>query len=162
MTVNISNLTITTPVATSPANPVALELSGAEALARYPNVVTALADGSVQFSAPTKGASSKSTHRTRCEWKEPNYWLLASAAEHINMQEMTLTKVNSAQKVVISQLHVKDDDSPPVKVFGAKATSPWGSAKRSTSPPRSTPRCSKACPWVRSSPSPSACSPRVP
>jgi len=120
MTVNISNLTITTPVATSPANPVALELSGAEALARYPNVVTALADGSVQFSAPTKGASSKSTHRTRCEWKEPTYWLLASAAEHINMQEMTLTKVNSAQKVVISQLHVKDDDSPPVKVFWSK------------------------------------------
>jgi len=120
MTVNISNLTITTPVATSPTNPVALELSGAEALTRYPNVVSVLADGSVQFSAPTKGASSKSTHRTRCEWKEPNYWLLASAAEHINMQEMTLTKVNSAQKVVISQLHVKDDDSPPVKVFWSK------------------------------------------
>jgi len=120
MTVNISNLTITTPVATSPTNPVALELSGAEALARYPNVVSVLADGSVQFSAPTKGASSKSTHRTRCEWKEANYWSLASAAEHINMQEMTLTKVNSAQKVVISQLHVKDDDSPPVKVFWSK------------------------------------------
>jgi len=33
---------------------------------------------------------------------------------------MTLTKVNSAQKVVISQLHVKDDDSPPVKVFWSK------------------------------------------
>ncbi|MFB1630196.1 MULTISPECIES: polysaccharide lyase family 7 protein [unclassified Pseudomonas] len=120
MTVNISNLTITTPVATSSTNPVALELSGAEAIAQYPSVVTVLADGSVQFSAPTKGASSKSTHRTRCEWKEANYWSLASAAEHINLQEMTLTKVNSAQKVVISQLHVKDDDSPPVKVFWSK------------------------------------------
>ena len=120
MTVNVSNLTITTPVATSSTNPVALELSGAEAIAQLPSVVTVLSDGSVQFSAPTKGASSKSTHRTRCEWKEPVYWALASAAEHINMQEMTLTKVNSAQKVVISQLHVKDDDSPPVKVFWSK------------------------------------------
>lgn len=120
MTVNISNLTITTPVATSSTNPVALELSGAEALAQLPKIVTALPDGSVRFTAPTKGASSKSTHRTRCEWKEPLYWSLASADEHINLQEMTLTKVNSAQKVVIAQLHVKDDDSPPVKVFWSK------------------------------------------
>lgn len=126
MTVNISNLTITTPVATSSTNPVALELSGAEAIARYPSVVAVLADGSVQFSAPTKGASSKSTHRTRCEWKEANYWSLASAAEHINRQEMTLTKVNFAQKVVISQLHVKDDDSPPVKVFWSKGNITMG------------------------------------
>ncbi|MCG8291930.1 polysaccharide lyase family 7 protein [Pseudomonas entomophila] len=117
MTVNISRLTITTPVATSSTNPVALELSGAEAIAQFPKIVTALPDGSVRFTAPTKGASSKSTHRTRCEWKESVYWSLASAAEHINLQEMTLTKVNSAQKVVVSQLHVEDDDSPPVKVF---------------------------------------------
>ncbi|WP_414157431.1 polysaccharide lyase family 7 protein [Pseudomonas sp. BNK-15] len=120
MTVNINNLTITTPVAISSTNPVALELRGAQAIAQLPSVVTVLSDGSVRFSAPTKGASSKSTHRTRCEWKEPVYWTLASAAEHINMQEMTLTRVNSAQKVVISQLHVKDDDSPPVKVFWSK------------------------------------------
>lgn len=120
MTVNINNLTITTPVAISSNNPVALELSGAQAIAELPGVVTVLSDGSVRFSAPTKGASSKSTHRTRCEWKEPMYWALASAAEHINMQEMTLTRVNSAQKVVISQLHVKNDDSPPVKVFWSK------------------------------------------
>jgi hypothetical protein len=120
MTVNISHLTITTPVATSSTNPVALELSGAEALAQLPKIVTALPDGSVRFTAPTKGASSKSTHRTRCEWKEPVYWSLASTEEHINLQEMTLTKVNSAQKVVIAQLHVKGDDSPPVKVFWSK------------------------------------------
>ncbi|WP_312155319.1 polysaccharide lyase family 7 protein [Pseudomonas sp.] len=129
MTVNISNLTITTPVATSSTNPVALELSGAEAIAKYPSVVTVLADGSVQFSAPTKAASSKSTHRTRCEWKESVYWTLASAAEHINLQEMTITKVNSAQKVVISQLHVKDDDSPPVKVFWSKGNITLGFRK---------------------------------
>jgi len=120
MAVNINNLTITTPVATSTTNPVALELTGAEALAQYPSVVTELSNGSIQFTAPTKGSSSKSTHRTRCEWKEPVYWSLASAAEHINLQEMTLTKVNSAQKVVIAQLHVKGDDSPPVKVFWSK------------------------------------------
>jgi len=120
MTVNISNLTITTPVPVSSTNPVALEVSGAVAIAELPSIVKVLSDGSIQFSAPTKGASSKSTHRTRCEWKEASYWSLASAAEHINMQEMMLTKVNSAQKVVISQLHVKDDDSPPVKVFWSK------------------------------------------
>lgn len=56
-------------------------------------------------------------------------WSLASDAEHINVQEMTLTKVNSAQKVVIAQLHVKDDDSPPVKVFWSKANITLGFRK---------------------------------
>ncbi|WP_017907033.1 polysaccharide lyase family 7 protein [Pseudomonas asplenii] len=120
MTVNISNLTIATPVATSATNPVALELNGAQALAQFPSVIQVLPDGSLQFNAPTKGAASKSTHRTRCEWKESIYWSLTSAAEHINDQEMTVTKVNSAQKVVISQMHVKGDDSPAVKVFWNK------------------------------------------
>lgn len=120
MTVNISNLTIATPVATSSLNPVALELNGAEAIARFPSVVKVLSDGSIQFSAPTKGASSKSTHRTRCEWSESRNWTLASAQDHWNRQEMTLTKVNFAQKVVISQMHVRGDDSPPIKVFWKK------------------------------------------
>ncbi|MGE8114589.1 polysaccharide lyase family 7 protein [Pseudomonas sp.] len=120
MTVNISNLTITTPVAVSSTNPVALELNGAVAIAEFPSVVKVLSDGSVQFTAPTKGASSKSTHRTRCEWSETQNWTLASAPDHWNRQTMTLTKVNSAQKVVISQMHVRGDDSPPVKVFWNK------------------------------------------
>jgi hypothetical protein len=120
MAVNISNLTIATPVATSTTNPVALELNGALAIAQFPSVVTVLGDGSIQFSAPTKGASSKSTRRTRCEWKEAAYWSIASASQHTNYQKMTLIKVNSAQKVVISQMHVKNDDSPPIKVFWQK------------------------------------------
>ncbi|MNN69743.1 Alginate lyase [compost metagenome] len=33
---------------------------------------------------------------------------------------MTLEKVNLAQKVVIAQLHVKDNNSPPIKVFWNK------------------------------------------
>lgn len=126
MTVNISNLTITTPVPKSATNPVALELNGAQAIAQFPGIVTVLADGSLQLSAPTKGASSKSTHRTRCEWKETFYWSLASAAEHINYQEMTVTKVNSAQKIVISQMHVKNDDSPAIKVFWQKSNITMG------------------------------------
>lgn len=126
MTVNVSNLTIATPVATSATNPVALELNGAQAIAQFPSVVTVLPDGSLQLSAPTKGASSKSTHRTRCEWKESVYWSLASASEHINYQEMTVTKVNSAQKVVISQMHVKGDDSPAIKVFWQKGNITMG------------------------------------
>ncbi|QCI13291.1 polysaccharide lyase family 7 protein [Pseudomonas putida] len=120
MAVNIDNLTITTPVPKSASNPVALEVSGAQALATLTQVVARLPDGSIRMTAPTKGASSKSTHRTRCEWKEAVYWALGSATRHRNAQAMTLEKVNLAQKVVISQLHVKDDDNPPIKVFWNK------------------------------------------
>ena len=120
MSVDISNLTIAIPVAESAITSVATELTGSEAIARYPSYVTVLDDGSVRLFAPTKGASSKSTHRTRCEWSEPRYWTLASAREHRNRQEMMLTKVNWAQKVVIAQMHVYGDDSPPVKVFWKK------------------------------------------
>ncbi|MCP1476042.1 hypothetical protein ABIA54_005111 [Pseudomonas sp. EB276 TE3739] len=126
MAVNISNLTLSTPVPVSATNPVALELNGAEAIAQFPSIVTVLPDGSLQLSAPTKGASSKSTHRTRCEWKESFYWSLASAADHLNYQEMPVTKVNSAQKVVISQMHVKNDDSPAIKVFWQKGNITMG------------------------------------
>ena len=120
MAVYIDNLIITTPVPKSATNPVALELTGAQALATLPEVITRLSDGSIRMTAPTKGASSKSTHRTRCEWKESVYWALDSAARHRNYQAMTLEKVNFAQKVVIAQMHVKDDDNPPVKVFWNK------------------------------------------
>lgn len=120
MAVNIDNLIITTPVPKSASNPVALEVTGAQALASLTNVVARLSDGSIRMTAPTKGASSKSTHRTRCEWKEAVYWALGSAARHRNHQRMTLEKVNLAQKVVISQMHVKDDDNPPIKVFWNK------------------------------------------
>lgn len=126
MAVNMDKLIITTPVAKSASNPVALELPGAQALATLSDVIARLSDGSVRMSAPTKGASSKSTHRTRCEWKEAVYWALGSAAKHRNRQVMILEKVNAAQKVVISQLHVKDDDSPPIKVFWNKGKLTYG------------------------------------
>ncbi|EMV9186148.1 polysaccharide lyase family 7 protein, partial [Escherichia coli] len=51
---------------------------------------------------------------------EPIYWALSSATEHVNHQLMAVTQVNSAQKVVIAQMHVKDDDSPLLKVFWQK------------------------------------------
>ena len=120
MSVDIRNLTLAVPVVESSISTVAVELTGREAIALYPNYVTVLSDGSVQLSAPTKGASSKSTRRTRCEWSEPKYWTLGGAPHHWNRQEMTLTKVNWAQKVVIAQMHVYGDDSPPVKVFWKK------------------------------------------
>ncbi|CAD5201026.1 polysaccharide lyase family 7 protein [Pseudomonas sp. FEN] len=122
MTVDISNFDIATPLPTSATNPVALELNGLKALEECPSVIVRLADGSIQLTAPTKGASSKSTHRTRCEWKESNYWTLVSAANHWNQQEMTLVKVNSAQKVVVSQMHVQDDVNPAIKVFWEKGS----------------------------------------
>lgn len=120
MLVDISNYLIATPLPVSETNPVALELLGSLALIQCPEVVSQLEDGSVQFTAPTKGASSKSTHRTRTEWKEPEYWALSSAAKHWSRQEITLTKVNSAKKVVIAQVHVKDATTPPLKVFWNK------------------------------------------
>ena len=120
MSVDIRNLTLAVPVVESSISTVAVELTGSEAIALYPTYVTVLSDGSVQLSAPTKGASSKSTRRTRCEWSEPKYWTLGGAPHHWNRQEMTLTKVNWAQKVVIAQMHVYGDDSPPVKVFWKK------------------------------------------
>lgn len=47
MAVNISNLTLSTPVPVSATNPVALELNGAEAIAQFPSIVTVLPDGSL-------------------------------------------------------------------------------------------------------------------
>lgn len=120
MNVNIDNLNIALPVAKSASDPVALEIPGPLALEQYPELVLRLPDGSLQLTAPTRGASSKSTHRTRCEWKEPLYWSLSSATEHVNHQLMTVTQVNSAQKVVVAQMHVKNDDSPLLKVFWQK------------------------------------------
>ncbi|MEB0048511.1 MULTISPECIES: polysaccharide lyase family 7 protein [unclassified Pseudomonas] len=122
MTVDISSFDIATPLPTSATNPVALELNGTQALVQCPTVISRLADGSIQLTAPTKGASSKSTHRTRCEWKESVYWTLTSAADHWNQQEMTLIKVNSAQRVVVSQMHVHDDVDPAIKVFWEKGS----------------------------------------
>ena len=120
MFVDISKYLIATPIPVSSENPVALELMGDEALLLCPEVISQLEDGSVQMTAPTKGASSKSTKRTRCEWKEPAYWALSSAAKHWSRQEMTLTKVNSAKKVVVAQIHVKNATTPPLKVFWNK------------------------------------------
>lgn len=120
MAVNIDQLIITTPLPKSATNPVALEVTGAQALATLPQVVSRLDNGAIRMNAPTKGASSKSTHRTRCEWKEATYWAMSSASRHFSHQRMLLEQVNSAQKVVIAQLHVKDDDSPAIKVFWNK------------------------------------------
>lgn len=120
MAVNIDTLIITTPLAKSASDPLALEVTGAQALATLPQVVRRLDNGAVRMTAPTKGASSKSTHRTRCEWKEATYWAMNSANRHFSHQRMVLEQVNSAQKVVIAQMHVKDDDSPAIKVFWNK------------------------------------------
>ena len=120
MTVDISTYRIATPLPVSETNPVALELMGNDALEQCPEVISQLPDGSILMTAPTKGASSKSTKRTRCEWKENGYWALSSADKHWSRQELTVTKVNHAQKVVIGQIHVKDATTPPLKVFWNK------------------------------------------
>ena len=43
-----------------------------------------------------------------------------SAAHHWSRQEMTLVRVNSAKKVVVAQVHVKNATTPPLKVFWNK------------------------------------------
>jgi hypothetical protein len=120
MHVDISQYKIATPLPVSLTNPVALEVMGAYALANCSSCVVQLEDGSIQFTALTKGAASKSVHRTRTEWKEAEYWALSSAAHHWSRQEITLVKVNSAQKVVVAQVHVKNANTPALKVFWNK------------------------------------------
>lgn len=120
MTVDITKYKIATPLPVSLTNPVAMEVMGDIALVNCSSCVTQLEDGSVQFIALTKGAASKSVHRTRTEWKEPEYWALDSAPHHWSRQTLTLTKVNSASKVVVGQVHVKDATTPPLKVFWNK------------------------------------------
>lgn len=117
MSIDLSAFTIATPLPVSSKSLVALEMPALEILDLYPDVARLLEDGSLQLTAPTQGASSKSTKRTRCEWKEAEYWSLSSADRHWNRQEMILTKVNHADKVVIGQIHVKDATTPPLKVF---------------------------------------------
>lgn len=120
MFVDISKYIIATPLPVSLTNPVALEVLGDYVLANCQSCVVQLEDGSVQFTAPTKGAASKSVHRTRTEWKEAEYWSLDSAPHHWSRQEMTMVKVNAASKVVVAQVHVKDATTPPLKVFWNK------------------------------------------
>jgi hypothetical protein len=134
MSVDITKFLIATPLPVSDTNPVALELMGDLALIQCPEVISLLEGGAVRFTAPTQGASSKSTKRTRCEWKEPEYWALASAARHWSRQEITLEKVNSAQKVVIGQIHVKDATTPPLKVFWNKGKITIGFRRSFASP----------------------------
>lgn len=120
MFVDISKYKVATPLPVSLTNPVALEVMGDYALENCASCLLRLEDGSLQFTAPTKGASSKSVHRTRTEWKEAEYWPLSSADHHWSRQTMTLVKVNSANKVVVAQVHVKDANTPPLKVFWNK------------------------------------------
>ena len=134
MSVDITKFLIATPLPVSDTNPVALELMGDLALVQCPTVISQWPTGAVLFTAPTKGASSKSTKRTRCEWKEPEYWALNSAARHWSRQEITLGKVNSAQKVVIGQIHVKDATTPPLKVFWNKGKITIGFRRSFTNP----------------------------
>ncbi|TRX75658.1 polysaccharide lyase family 7 protein [Pseudomonas mangiferae] len=120
MPVNISALTLSVPAPASPTDPEAVLVSGAEALAKYPDFVAALPDGSVRLFAPTKAATTESVKRTRCEWRENEYWTLDSAPDHWSKQEMMLTKINSAGRVVIAQAHVKNSNRPLLKVFWDK------------------------------------------
>ncbi|WP_263139899.1 polysaccharide lyase family 7 protein [Pseudomonas sp. RIT-PI-AD] len=126
MPVNISNLTLSVPAPRSAENPVAVLVSGAEALAKYPQFVAALPGGSVRLSAPTKAATTESVKRTRCEWRENDYWSLDSAPDHWSKQEMMLTKINSEERVVIAQAHVKNSDRPLLKVFWDAGTVTMG------------------------------------
>ncbi|MCY1270345.1 Alginate lyase [compost metagenome] len=120
MATPIEDFIITLPAPKSATSSTALELPGDEALRLYPQFIQRLSGEEVRMTAPMLAASTQSTTRTRCEWRESRYWSLESAADHWSRQEMRLTQVNSGQKVVVAQMHVKDSDRPPLKVFWNK------------------------------------------
>lgn len=80
------------------------------------------ADG-LELWAPTKGASSKSTHRTRNELREVsaksavNNWSYGDAAHHFLQATLTVKQVpKHSNETVVGQIHVDNSTRPPLKL----------------------------------------------
>ncbi|MND59839.1 Alginate lyase [compost metagenome] len=84
-------------------------------------------NGDIRIWAPTKGASSKSTSRTRTELREVTAngatynWKFADFTDHWLRAAMTVVQVPKGGETVIGQIHVKDSTRPPVKLSFDKA-----------------------------------------
>lgn len=82
-----------------------------------------LENGDIEMSAPTKGASSKSTSRTRTEVRETNpnntqiNWAYDSSDHHWLQAALTVNQAPlKSQETVVGQIHVKDATTPPLKL----------------------------------------------
>lgn len=79
--------------------------------------------GELRLWAPVDGASTKSTTRTRTEFREVNAlgktfnWLMGSAEHHWLQTSVVVDEVPlPAGETVLSQIHVKDNPRPMLKV----------------------------------------------
>lgn len=81
-----------------------------------------LESGDIRVAAPTKGASTKSTSRTRTELRETNpnntqiNWAYDSSSHHWLQAALTITKAPKGGETVVGQIHVKDATTPPMKL----------------------------------------------
>lgn len=73
--------------------------------------------------APTKGASSKSTSRTRTELREMTAqnkvfnWSYGDANDHFLQATLTVNQApKNSQETVVGQIHVHDSSKPPLKL----------------------------------------------
>lgn len=72
--------------------------------------------------APTKGASTKSTSRTRTEVRETNpnntqiNWAYDSSDHHWLQAALTVVQAPKGGETVVGQIHVKDATTPPLKL----------------------------------------------
>ncbi|WP_089166874.1 polysaccharide lyase family 7 protein [Azotobacter chroococcum] len=83
-----------------------------------------LENGDLELWAPVLGASTQSTERTRTEFREisPNTrtlrnFTLSSKPNHYLRSALTMKSLPSNGKTVIGQIHVVDNDRPPLKLF---------------------------------------------
>lgn len=81
-----------------------------------------LESGDMFLSAPTKGASTKSTTRTRTELRETNpnntqiNWTYNSFSHHWLQAALTVVQAPKGGETVVGQIHVKDATTPPMKL----------------------------------------------
>lgn len=81
-----------------------------------------LESGDILVSAPTKGASTKSTSRTRTEFRETNpnntqiNWTYDSFDHHWLQAALTVVQAPKGGETVVGQIHVKDATTPPMKL----------------------------------------------
>lgn len=81
-----------------------------------------LENGDIRVSAPTKGASTKSTTRTRTELRETNpnntqiNWTYDSSSHHWLQAALTVVQAPKGGETVVGQIHVKDATTPPMKL----------------------------------------------
>ncbi len=81
----------------------------------------------IRIWAPTKGASTISTSRTRTELREVTAlnktynWFYNAFSDHWLRVAMTVVQVPKGGETVIGQIHVKDSTRPPVKLSFDKA-----------------------------------------